>query len=334
MVAWSRRQIIHLVSATASGLMVSQLPQWQAKANSSAKVAIVTWIGYTALYIAREKGFFQELGLNLETIVFGGGAEADAAFLAERVDANTPVISNLPVYVDQGKEFQLVLVYNLSYGADGILARNRIVDIAAFKGERIGVEIQGVSHFFLLQVLKEVGLTEADVILVDITPDAAATAYQTGSIDIAVTYEPFLSTAAAAQADGRIIYDSRQMPTAIADTYIFDKAFAEANPSIVENFIRGHFMGLEYLKSNPEEGLAIAARELELSPDELADQLEGLKMVDATEAVKILADPTDNLYIMPTINSLAEFLYAQGQISSIPDMTPYIEPKYLIAAVS
>jgi hypothetical protein len=36
----------------------------------SVTVGITTWIGYTPLYIALEKGFFKELGLDLKLQVF------------------------------------------------------------------------------------------------------------------------------------------------------------------------------------------------------------------------------------------------------------------------
>ncbi|NEQ27793.1 MAG: ABC transporter substrate-binding protein, partial [Microcoleus sp. SIO2G3] len=204
---------------------------------------------------------------------------------------------------------------------------------AAFKGQQIAVEQGGVSHFFLLQAMAEAGLKESDVTLVNLAPDAAAAAYQAGRVDIAVSYAPFLFTANEAQKDGRIIYDSSKLkiPTAIADLIVFDTPFTEQNPTAIEAFIRGNLKGLEFLNSNRQEGLAIAAEQLGLSPTELDEQLKGVKLADAQANLEMLGDPNSNLYLLTPLNDLASFLQTQGKIQQPPSFSNSLEPKFVKA---
>ena len=153
------------------------------------------------------------------------------------------------------------------------------------------------------------------------TPDAAAAAYQIGNVEIAYSYSPFLERANAAQKDGRITYDSSKMPTAIADVYIFSTKFIEANPKAVEAFVGGILKGLDFLKANPNEGLAIAAKRLNVKPEELAAQLKGINLPNAQINTEMLSNPQSELYPLKPMSALAKFLKDQKQIQSIPELS-------------
>ncbi|MBD2091005.1 ABC transporter substrate-binding protein [Microcoleus sp. FACHB-1515] len=340
---WQRRQILFLLSGAIGSLALHSCNSSTSSSNGAseptsteASLAIVTWIGYTPLYIAQEKGFYKEAGLDLKMQVFGSNVEANAAFRAGRTDAITLVPSETLTLAATDKAFRVVYVVDLSSGGDGILARNKITDIAAFKGQKIAVEQGAVSHFFLLQAMTEAGLTEQDVTLVNLAPDAAASAYQAGQVDIAVSYAPFLFTANSEQKDGRIIYDSSKLkyPTALSDLILFDEAFIEQNPQAIEAFIRGNLKALEFLNSNRAEGLEIAAKQLGLTASELDEQLKSIKLPNLAENVEMLSDPNSDLYLLKPMADLTQFLQSQGKIQQAPDLDRLLEPKFVKAIAS
>ncbi|MEB3831097.1 ABC transporter substrate-binding protein [Phormidium sp. CCY1219] len=332
---WTRRQTLWMLTGTAAGLALHACTPNQPRSpetsdKNTASIGLFTWVGSTPLYIAKEKGFFDDLGLDLDVKVFSANTDANTAFIANRLDAVSPVASEAVTLAATGKDFRIVLVQDTSVGGDGILARNSIAEIADFKGERIAVEEGSVSHFFLLQVLDTVGLDSEDFTLVNAPPDAAAAAYQSGNIPIAVTYAPYLQKANEAQSDGRIIYDSSQMPTAITDLYVFDAAFSDRHPETVLAFVQGVLQGLEFLRTNREEGIAIAAQQLDIPPEELASALNGVRLPDLQANLELLANPQSDRYLLNSMQSLAQFLKAQGQIQQVPDLAPLIEPKFIL----
>ena len=299
--------------------------------TATLSVGITTWIGNTPLYIAIEKGFFKELGLDVKPQVFETVAAGFPAFLAGKLDGLAPVSSEAVALAAQGSDFKIVVAEDTSVGADVIMARNSIASIKDFKGKKIGTELGGIGHFFVLQILAEAGLTEKDVTLINTPPDVAAVAYQKGDLEIAYSYSPFSDKALKAQKDGRIIYSSKQMPTAIADLYIFSTAFIQANPKAVAAFVAGNFKGLEFLKTNSKEGLDIMAKQLKITPDELAEQLKGIQMPDVATNVAMLGDPTSEISLLKPLTNLATFLKGQGKIATAPDMAKYLDPQFVKA---
>ena len=337
---FSRRTAIKFMSGLAVGFM-SGLAVGTTLHNPTAPIAQsapkmkmslggVTWIGLTPFYIAQEKGFFADSNLDVNLQIFAANTDYVSAFLAGRVDGCISLVTSEAVLLaDKGKDYKIVLVQDNSAGGDGILARNSIASIADFKGKKIAVEQGAVGHFFLLQVLKEAGLSDQDIKIINADASTAAAAYQAGNVEIASSYAPFLSQADKAQPDGRIIYDTSEMPTAITDFYTFDSKYIEANPEAVEAFIRAIVKALDFLETNRDEAIAIAAKKLEVTPEALAADLEGIELPNAEVNLKMLSEPSSDLYVLNSLNAMGEFLVAQGQINTVPDMASFIEPKFI-----
>lgn len=331
----NRRHALWLLAGAAGGLALHGCSTGGGASSSgdpvSAAIGITTWIGNTNLYIAKGKEFFKENGLNLDVKTFSTVAEAFPAFTAGQLQAISPVTAEAVSLAAKGTDFRIVAVMDTSLGADGILARNSVKDVADFKGRKIGVQSGGVGHFFMLQVLAEAGLSGNDITIVEMTPDAGAAAYKAGNIDIVYSYSPFIEEANAAQTDGRIIYDTSKMPTAIADVFAFRTDFVEQNPDAVQGFVAAIFKGLDLLKNNPSEALAIASEPLGVKPEELEAQLKGIGLPDLASNVEMLGNPSSNLYLLKSLESLAAFLKDQGQIDAIPDLTNVLAPQFVQA---
>lgn len=343
----TRRRALYLIGGVAGGLTLhacTQAPTPSASPAASADAppaepvkaanGSTLWIGYTPLYIAVEKGFFKEAGIDLEHKIFSSTGEGNAALAAGRIESINNVTSETVAFAAKGQDFRIVQVADTSLGGDGILARNSVADIADFKGRQVAVEIGSVSHFFLLQVLEEAGLTGDDVEITNVTPDAAAAAYSSGRVDIAVTYSPFLKQANDAQSDGRIIYDTSKMPTAIVDVYIFNTQFVEENPQAVEGFVKGIFKAQEFLQTNKEEALAIAGKFLQLTPAEVEQELTGVGLTNVEDNITMLDDASSDIYLVNHMESLGQFLKAQNQVPEAPtadSLKALVDPTFVKA---
>jgi len=171
---WTRRQALWFMTGSIAGVglhacakdtaSVSQATGSGSPANSDPlALGITTWIGNTPIYIAQEKGFFKDQGLDLKLQVFETVAAGFPAYLSGRLQGLAPVTSEAVALASQGADFRVVVVEDTSTGADVILARNSIGSIKDFKGKKIGVELGGIGHFFLLQILTQAGLTESAI---------------------------------------------------------------------------------------------------------------------------------------------------------------------------
>mgnify|MGYP005854117803 CR=1 FL=1 len=347
---FTRRRALYLVGGLAGSLALHSCTQPSAttepeteaspaaEAESTEPVSATTgstlWIGYAPLYIALEKGFFNEKGLTLDYKVLSSSGEGDAAFAAGRLDGQNTVTSEAVALVSKGQDYRIIQVADTSLGGDGILARNSIADIADFRGKEIAVDVGGVSHFFLLQVLEEAGLSDADVTITNLTPDAAAAAYQAGRVEIAVTYSPFLKQANDAQPDGRIIYDTSKMPTAIVDVYMFNTQYVQENPKAIDAYVRGIFRAIDFIGESPDEAYELAGKWLELSPEDVATELQGVDLTSVENNIKMLGQPDSGIYLAEHMDKLGQFLKSQGQIADAPSMetlTQLLDPTFVQA---
>lgn len=300
-------------------------------ANSSFTIGYVPWVGLLPLYVAQEKGFFTKRGLEVKANVFSGLGEMRAAFGAGKLNAQTTAtVLDAYALAQQGVNYSTVMVGDYSQGADGILARNSIASLADFKGKRIAVEQGSLSHLFLSEVLKEAGLTQKDVTLINSTADAAAAAYQAGQIDIAVTYAPYLQTANQARKDGRIIYDSSKMPTLIPSLFLFNNQFVQQKPVAIQAFVDGFFEGKKFLETNRDEALAIAAKQLQVSPQEAAEQLKTVSLVSLEQNRDILGNPNSPAYLAKNLEIVKTFLASQGQTKAdFQDFAKLLNPTFV-----
>ncbi len=317
----SRRKALWLMGGLAGGLMLhgcSKGSTGTAVGNAAAPtitVGGVPWIGYSPLYVADAKGFFKDHGATVEVKVFSANGDNLSTFAAGKLVAQAATNPEIVTHAARGVDYRIVQMADASLGGDGILARSSVKDLADFKGRKVGVEIGSTSYYFLIQALKEkANLSIKDIEVVNIAADASAAAYQAGSLEIAVTYSPFLQKSNQAQPDGRIILDTSALPTAIVDLYIFQPDYVAAHPDAVQAFVDGIYQGRELIKNQPEEAYPIIAKKLDISEAEVAEQLQGVDLTSPETNLQVLSATTGAPKLADNLATLSQFLATEGQI--------------------
>jgi NitT/TauT family transport system substrate-binding protein len=86
--------------------------------------------------------------------------------------------------------FVVVLALDISSGGDGVLVRTdrNIKSVGDLKGKKVGLEHTTPGHFLLNYLLQQNGLSEADVTIVNMSPEDAAAAVVAGDVDAAATF--------------------------------------------------------------------------------------------------------------------------------------------------
>ncbi|WP_416675216.1 ABC transporter substrate-binding protein [Egbenema bharatensis] len=334
----TRRQVLQLLTGTAGSLALNACVRAPRIAATSAASDLATfsfgfplWTGNLPFFVAKEKGFFEEVGLSVNARDFDAIAEAFPAFNANQFQGIAPASSEVVSLFAEGSPGRLVTVMGISVGADVIMARNSVASVADFKGKQIAVQKGGIGHFFVLQALAEAGLSETDVTILNIDPITAAKAYEVGNVEIAYSYPPFSSGAIAAQPDGRIIYDSSTSTLVLADTYFVSTGAIENEPQTIEAFLTGIFKGVEFYNTNPDEAIAITARQLRMRPQEVREQLEVIRFPTLQMNMDMLTNPQSDRYLLDTLTVFANFLEEQKLIDAIPNLPELVEPRFVQA---
>jgi NitT/TauT family transport system substrate-binding protein len=297
---------------------------------STFRVGFNTWVGYGPFYVAKEKGFFKEEGLDVDLQRIEGTGDRRAALIAGRVEALGSTVDDLVVGASQGVPAKMVLGIDQSNGADGIVAVNSIKDIKDLKGKTIAVQPGFVNHFFLLYLLDKNGLSPNDVKIEAMEPDAAGLAFVAKKIDVAVTFEPHLSEAKK-RPDGSVLITSAA-PIAegvIVDNFIVRNDVIQSRRGDVEKFIRAWFKAVQYCKSNPDDANAIIAKAFDLKPSEIPEMLAGVKLFDEGMNKKFLSLSGEPHTVLEIAGKAGELYFRAGLITNRPDARTLVDTSFV-----
>jgi len=168
----------------------------------------------------------------------------------------------------------VVLVFDISAGADMLLAKPGIKQLSDLKGKRIGVEQGALGAVMLSQALQAGNLTPSDIKQVSLTIDNHKSAWQADKIDALITYEPvagqLLSTGA------KRLYDSRQAPNMIIDVLAVRQSTLSYHKKAIEHLIASHFRALQHFQSNTPDASYRMATHLNVVPEKVTSNYKGL----------------------------------------------------------
>jgi NitT/TauT family transport system substrate-binding protein len=240
------------------------------------RIFYFTWIGFGPLFVAQEKGLFAREGVEVELINIEDHTAAFSGLFAGQVDAIAFGTQDVLTFADPGQERLIcVLPTDESRGADGILATKDIQSIADLKGRSVAVLRGSISQFYLNVLLKGVGLSEADIEVVDLSAADSAEAFMMQEVDAAVTYEPWLTRGKRIE-HGHLLTDSSQQPGLITDCLETTAGVLSSRRNDFKAVGRAWVVAVDYFKSQPDEAIEIMARHLGGSLEDSGDFAEAL----------------------------------------------------------
>jgi NitT/TauT family transport system substrate-binding protein len=223
------------------------------------KLAHSTWVGYGPLYIAKEKGFFDEEGVEVELIVMEDPKLRFPALAAGQIDVAVSTVDTVLNYLSDQQGYRYLFAIDDSKGGDGIVADQDIQSVADLKGKSVAYAEGSVSQFYLGVLLKEAGLSLADVETMNMTAGDAGAAFVAERVDAAVTWEPWL-TRGKQSPHGHLLVDSSTSPGLITDIALTTPEKLEARADDLKALYRAWVKAVEFQKTNGKEADEIMAR--------------------------------------------------------------------------
>ena len=249
---------VALILLLAAGVPLGR-PVPAGAAAQSLLIGHSTWVGYGPLFLARDKRFFDEAGVNVELKTFEDPKSRFFALVSGKLDGIATTLDTASLYWSTEHPFRSVLGLDDSKGGDGIVAIDSIKSIKDLRGRRVAYNKGSVSHFFLSVLLRQNGLTEKDIQSIQMQQDDAGAAFVAHKVDAAVTWEPWLSRAKQTPG-GRILVDSSSTPGLIVDIMLFRTDVIKNHPDAVRAAVQGWFKAVDYWKHNPDESDLLMAK--------------------------------------------------------------------------
>jgi NitT/TauT family transport system substrate-binding protein len=168
------------------------------------KLGDLAAISNVAIYIAIEKGFFKEQGINTEISNFDSAAKMVPALVAGELEVSVGSASaGLFNAVAQQAPFRIVADKGQTregHGFSLLAVRKDLVDsrqVKTFrdlKGKKIAILAKGnIQHYLVGKMAEEVGFTINDVELSFLGAPNQVTAFETKAIDAAYAVEPWVA---------------------------------------------------------------------------------------------------------------------------------------------
>jgi NitT/TauT family transport system substrate-binding protein len=213
---------------------------------------------YAPFYVAIEKGFFKEEGLEVE-LTNGGGSDVSMTALLSK---NADIILAGPetaVYVNRQKREDAPKIFAQLTKRDGcfLVSKNPEPNFTwqDIKNKEIIIGRKGGLPAMTFQYLvKNLGLTEGvDVNLrTDIQFNLMAPTFETSSSDYVTLFEP-VATEFVKQGKGYIVASVGKESGEIPYTsFIALESFLEKNTKKVEKFVTAMYKALKYVKETPQ----------------------------------------------------------------------------------
>jgi outer membrane protein OmpA-like peptidoglycan-associated protein/ABC-type amino acid transport substrate-binding protein len=264
--------------------------------NRPLVVGINTWAGHSPGIVFNNgmepnpgSGFRQKYGLDVRFVLLEDPAAKLAAFRNGDVDIMWDTVDNwareASILADQHQAAKSIIMQDWSRGGDGIVSLSSINSIEQLKGHKIACTQFTPSHFLLLYLLAQSGLSPEDRTAVEknivFTQDAPAAAamFKAKQVDAAVTWEPDLSGAVEARgAEAHVLVSTTAATNIIADTLVARQSIIDQYPDSIRDFVHGWLEGIQRIREDPNGAYALVGKALKLDPDTVSGMLSGLKL--------------------------------------------------------
>lgn len=263
---------------------------------------------FGVLTVVKALGTFDSLlaakGISVEWCEFPAGPEVAQAI--QSGDVALGVVGDCPCVFAQaeGASFVYVAAEAPAPEAEAIVVHedSDIRTLADLRGKSVALKRGSNVHYLLIRALEEAGLRYDDVRLSFAVPEKAKAAFEARHVDAWAIWDPLLSSIQHT-ARARVLCDGRGLTLNTA-YYLANRAFAEANPAVVDELLLHAVKAVSWAKSNTALVAELVSAQLNISSRAIASWLQRHPATGALTAEQVasqqqIADTLHRLRLLP-----------------------------------
>lgn len=219
-------------------------------------------IFYAPMYVAIEKGYFEEEGIELELVNGLGADKTMTALLAGECDIGfMGSESSIYVYSQGEKDYAVNFAQLTQRAGNFLVGRQKDADFSwdDLKGKTVlGGRTGGMPEMVFEYILKNKGIDpEKDLTIVkNIDFGLTAEAFASGQGDYSVEFEPYAASLEQ-ENEGYVIASLGTESGYVPYTaYCAKKSYIEKNPETIQKFTNAIQKGLDYVNSHSPQEIA------------------------------------------------------------------------------
>ena len=285
--------------------------------ESALRIGTNVWIGSEPLYLARDMGY-----LNSETVQlveYPSASEVLRAFRNQAIDGMVISLDELFSVAADGLQPRIILVVDVSHGADVVVGRRGMKAMTDLKGKRVAVESGALGAFVLSRALALNGMQSRDVKVVHLESNEQPSAFEKGQVDGAVTFDPY--RAQFLRDGAKTLFDSAQIPGEIVDLLAVRASAIDKEPKAIQALLAGWFDAIDYMKRDPKDAARRMGIRQQTSGEQFLEAQKGLHVPSRDENLKMLSGATPELAVagrrLMTLMVDAKLLRAEPDIAGL-----------------
>jgi NitT/TauT family transport system substrate-binding protein len=218
-------------------------------------------IGHSVVWVAKDSGAFKENGIDLQLLFIGSSTSMTQAMLAGDVPIAVMAGGAAISAALSGMDLVMLASAKKDPSQAYLVVSKNITSAAQLKGKKLGVSRLGSASDFLLKyILKKLGLTSADVTIVQVgNSPVRMAALANGAIDgTAISYEEM--TVAKRMGFSVLLDVSALGIEGLTSDVVTTRRYARESRDVALRYIKGLARGLSFFLKNKKFTMDVIAK--------------------------------------------------------------------------
>lgn len=235
--------------------------------TAKVRVAYMPNMGSASLATtARDKGFFEEMGLDVEMVEFQGGPAEIAAMASGDIDISQ-IGHGAHALCAEGEA--IIFQIDCTSLADAVIGNTDkgVGSIEELKGKTVAVTSGTSAEIILNLALQSVGMSQDDIETVEMDANGIVSAMISGNVDACATWSPGTTTILDALGDkGVLLADNMNYVDQVTfpSSFITSQKYADENHDVLVRFARALQKAGDYRAANIDEVAKLVAKQCEV----------------------------------------------------------------------
>jgi NitT/TauT family transport system substrate-binding protein len=257
------------------------------------RIGTNVWIGSEPLYLARDLGRLDPAAVQL--VEYPSASEVLRAYRNQAIDGMVISLDELFGLAVDGLAPRVVLVVDVSSGADVVVGRRVMTSMRDLKGKSVAVESGALGGFVLSRALALSSMQASDVNVVHLESNEQPSAFEKGRVDAAVTFDPYRTQFL--RAGAVTLFDSTRIPGEIVDLVAVRAEVLERQPNAVSSLLNGWFDALDYIEREPADAARRMGVRQQTSGEQFREAQKGLHVPTREENLRMLGGSAPTLAV-------------------------------------
>jgi len=284
---------IHWMALVTTAALLLCMGGCSREPETALRIGTNVWIGSEPLYLARELGHLDPAVVQL--VEYPSASEVLRAYRNQAIDGMVISLDELFGLAVDGLQPKIILVVDVSHGADVVVGRPGMKSMKDLKGKSVAVESGALGAFVLSRALTLSGMQASDVTVVHLESNEQPKAFEAGTVDGAVTFDPYRTQFL--QAGATTLFDSTQIPGEIVDLVAVRASVVNKQPKAVQALLTGWFDATDYMKRDPKDAARRMGIRQQRTGEQFLEAQKGLHVPSREENLRMLGSQTPELAV-------------------------------------